>query len=787
MDEFRSRQVKFSVIVPTYNRQDSVEKAVSSVLRQTSLDYEIEIILVDDHSNDKTMDILTNLRAKHGNISLLETPRNLGPGAARNMGMKASTGDWILFLDSDDSYTDGALNSLYESMKHEDFKPELLCFNWRYDKESDSTIHGWDGRDDLDLLGSGNKENILNGYLLNRVDGSCIYSVFTRRFLFRHGLFFREGYHEDVDFMFSCFYHTGNIKTSSKVLYEKNNRIGSIVNTITLDHLHGYFEGLKAICDLLKKQDAFARHSDSFMTGVVNITASRIVRACREGVEERRFPGLLSALYESVVNIFDHAGRKYVSDNPAPFKTKYRQIFEYFLSFMNSSERDQTPKFKEHVSDLVKKSWSCYDLQNSVFLAPDEIRTCCKRFFHENKMKGDVVLIRQDQPGGQISFRAISEAKKKTIREINRDNFEPCRGCPYLQFNDWGDVLERGVKYLSFEYHSICNMRCEYCSELFYGGKKPAYDVDALLDEMIRQKTLVHCDYVVWGGGEPTLDKHFDDKLAKTSKAIPKIKQRVITNSTKFSGFVAALLSEDKAFVVTSIDAGTQKTFEKIRGYKNLSGVMSNLQSYAKISPANIVIKYIVRSGNDHYEELVSFVQLIKQYGLCGCNFQISCDFKTSQLFHHDTLAIAQLYGLLLDADVRYVFLDDLVWQRMPVLDDAAIVKLENDLGRSGFSNIRANDDTGSRDVVVWGTGAQAKLVISKANYFSKHRIDCFIDPRKESVGKSFCDKKIFDPAMLKEKDLPVVIVAVQSAPFIYTQYLNMGLPMENVVKKLIL
>ena len=58
------------------------------------------------------------------------------------------------------------------------------------------------------------------------------------------------------------------------------------------------------------------------------------------------------------------------------------------------------------------KSWSCYDLHNSVFLAPNEIRTCCKRFFKDNILKGDVVAIKANpEEKFNYSVSDIREAK----------------------------------------------------------------------------------------------------------------------------------------------------------------------------------------------------------------------------------------------------------------------------------------------------------------------------------------------------------------------------------------
>jgi glycosyltransferase involved in cell wall biosynthesis len=91
-----SRSPTFSVVIPTYNRLDSLKQALSSVRLQTYCDY--EIIVVDDGSSDGTTDYLASLNRS---VKALQQ-RNSGPAAARNLGAAHATGTYIAFLDSDD-------------------------------------------------------------------------------------------------------------------------------------------------------------------------------------------------------------------------------------------------------------------------------------------------------------------------------------------------------------------------------------------------------------------------------------------------------------------------------------------------------------------------------------------------------------------------------------------------------------------------------------------------------------------------------------------------------------
>ncbi|MDY0131475.1 MAG: glycosyltransferase family 2 protein [Desulforegulaceae bacterium] len=88
-----------SVIIPVYNRAWCIHQAIDSVLDQTYKN--IELIIVDDGSDDETGDILKNYEKNHGIVKVL-FQENKGVSAARNFGIKNSRGDFIAFLDSDD-------------------------------------------------------------------------------------------------------------------------------------------------------------------------------------------------------------------------------------------------------------------------------------------------------------------------------------------------------------------------------------------------------------------------------------------------------------------------------------------------------------------------------------------------------------------------------------------------------------------------------------------------------------------------------------------------------------
>src|SRR4051794_5139151 len=107
--------MRFSVIIPTYNRLQLLKEALDSVWRQTFTDY--EVIVVDDGSTDGTRDYLESLGDK---LRFFVQPRR-GPGAARNLAAQHANGEYLAFLDSDDLWFPWTLATFAEVISRHRF------------------------------------------------------------------------------------------------------------------------------------------------------------------------------------------------------------------------------------------------------------------------------------------------------------------------------------------------------------------------------------------------------------------------------------------------------------------------------------------------------------------------------------------------------------------------------------------------------------------------------------------------------------------------------------------
>jgi glycosyltransferase involved in cell wall biosynthesis len=122
---------KFTVIIPVYNRSDLVGESIESVLAQEFNDF--ELILVDDGSTDDSLKVLQQYALKDERIIVIALQKNEGRCFARNAGLNRARGEWICYLDSDDTYYPNHLQVFYELIKS---FPEQLAF------ASDQHING---------------------------------------------------------------------------------------------------------------------------------------------------------------------------------------------------------------------------------------------------------------------------------------------------------------------------------------------------------------------------------------------------------------------------------------------------------------------------------------------------------------------------------------------------------------------------------------------------------------------------------------------------------------------
>lgn len=164
--------MKFSIIIPTYNRASFIEKTIKSVLNQTYQNF--ELIIVDDGSTDNTEEIVKNIYNEK--ISYLKI-QNSERGFARNYGITHSSGDYVTFLDSDDillpEYFSNAAQSIIKYNS-----PPFFHLGYEIVNSSNKLLFriDWLKNDDVNFLVKGNSLSCMGCFLRKDVSRKYIFN-----------------------------------------------------------------------------------------------------------------------------------------------------------------------------------------------------------------------------------------------------------------------------------------------------------------------------------------------------------------------------------------------------------------------------------------------------------------------------------------------------------------------------------------------------------------------------------------------------------------------------------
>lgn len=122
--------IKFSIIIPVYNRASYIETTLDSILKQTYKNF--EVLCVDDGSQDNSLELLKNFAKKDSRIKIIQHKENLGTHMARKTGVENASGDYILFLDCDDTFVESALEILNNNLSNTEL--DILGYVYRSEK-----------------------------------------------------------------------------------------------------------------------------------------------------------------------------------------------------------------------------------------------------------------------------------------------------------------------------------------------------------------------------------------------------------------------------------------------------------------------------------------------------------------------------------------------------------------------------------------------------------------------------------------------------------------------------
>ena len=242
-------EIKLSVIVPTYNSSNTIERLIHSLSNQ--IFKEFELIFIDDNSSDNTVDVIVNtLENSNITYNLIVNETNKGPGYSRNRGIEKANGDYIVFIDSDDIVREDHLSTFYENIKGHD---SVFVKGLKVDNEGNLFDFKVDRFDSIIELSIRNNHiikatDIINLEMLMEIPFSFVLMLYKKEIILNNDIRFNEefNYGEDTEFAIRYLSNCDDVKFVNKYTYYYYQEEESISRFSSLDRFESVqlFEGL---------------------------------------------------------------------------------------------------------------------------------------------------------------------------------------------------------------------------------------------------------------------------------------------------------------------------------------------------------------------------------------------------------------------------------------------------------------------------------------------------------------------------------------------------------------
>ena len=226
--------LKLSIIIPIYGVEKYIGRCLDSIISQECEGVDLECIIINDCTPDNSMEVVADkLHNYHGAINFIVKHHDVNRGhcAARNTGLKYASGDYILFVDSDDFLAPKAVQCFYEELNKFNTKDVDVIMGNAFDCMDRRNIMKFDN--DTSFLIDNTKEEALRRLLSRELFHTSWNKLIKRTMFNEHNLYFEEGIiNEDLLWSYLIFLHAKNVLIIPKVtyLYGKDNP-NNITNT----------------------------------------------------------------------------------------------------------------------------------------------------------------------------------------------------------------------------------------------------------------------------------------------------------------------------------------------------------------------------------------------------------------------------------------------------------------------------------------------------------------------------------------------------------------------------
>ncbi len=306
--------IKVSVIIPVYNSEKSLEKTIQSLLNQTLED--IELIFVNDGSTDNSLDILKQYNDK---IIIIDQ-KNSGPGGARNAGIKKATGEYIGFLDSDDTIDIAMYEEMYQKAKEKDFDMVVCDTNILYPNNKKYISSGIvkDKFSKADI-----KEDMIYSY-------AVIWNKIIKKNIVKDTLFPEKLWYEDIEFLFKLFPKINSIGAIDKAFCNYTQGEGSITYTYN-EKLYDMLTILDNIIVYYKENNLYEKYKQELEYSYVRYLFGTFIKRMAKTKDKQKYEEATITAINKVKSEFpNYKQNKYLNKKNA--KNLYLKHFNKFMA-----------------------------------------------------------------------------------------------------------------------------------------------------------------------------------------------------------------------------------------------------------------------------------------------------------------------------------------------------------------------------------------------------------------------------------------------------------------------
>lgn len=237
--------MKFSIIVPVYNVQEYLNICLDSILKQSYTNY--EIILIDDGSTDNSSNICDKYMMKYNRVKVIHK-KNGGLSSARNVGIANATGDYVIFIDSDDYWTSNLILSTINTIVESTVSNSIVA--WDYVKVIENKYSIDIG--EISIKHYNLKKDYVYLLTSKKLFASSWYMAIPKHYFEQYNLLFEENVtSEDVEWFARLLLVLDNIIYINEKFYayrQRNNSISNVTNEKSVKNLE---KNINKIIDML--------------------------------------------------------------------------------------------------------------------------------------------------------------------------------------------------------------------------------------------------------------------------------------------------------------------------------------------------------------------------------------------------------------------------------------------------------------------------------------------------------------------------------------------------------